>query len=142
MHTPLDLLQREETDTVFWTSNWWQQVSGTATQGLQITIVGMSLVFFTLGLIILILILLTRLPGLRANSKEQKSDPGKQAPPSQPTVDHATAYPAAASNAELAQVAAIAVALVYSHRPTTKRSRTQTTGGKWKQYGRAHQLGL
>lgn len=129
---------------MFWISDWWQQVSGTATQGLQITIVGMSLVFFTLGLIILALILLTRLPGLRANRKEQeqKSELGKQALTFQPTAEHTIARTTATNDAELAQVAAIAVALVRSHRPTTRRSRTQTTTGKWKQYGRAHQLGL
>ena len=56
-----------------WINGWWQQVSGTAAQGLQITVVGMSLVFFTLGLIILVLALLTRLPGLRVKAKAKSA---------------------------------------------------------------------
>ena len=58
-----------------WISSWWQQVSATVAQGLGITVVGMALVFVTLGLIILALVLLTRLPGLRAREESKESKP-------------------------------------------------------------------
>lgn len=127
-----------------WMNVWWQQVSGTAAQGLQITIIGMSLVFLTLGLIILALALLTRLPGLRTKTekKEQKAEPAKQNLSAQPTVERTAAGSATADDAELARVAAIAVALVRSQHSMTGQPRIRTTASKWKQYGRAHQLGL
>jgi Na+-transporting methylmalonyl-CoA/oxaloacetate decarboxylase gamma subunit len=138
---------------------WWQQVSATATQGLQITIVGMSLVFLTLGLIILVLALLTRLPGLRVRNERQKPDRRPESTrPSEPPAERAEV-----ADSELAQVAAIAVALMRtsnslgamrSDRAYPRQSfvrGTLSTGGrppptgsvsKWRQYGRAHQLGL
>jgi sodium pump decarboxylase gamma subunit len=141
---------------VSWINVWWQQVSGTAAQGLQITIIGMLLVFFKLGLIILALALLTRLPGLRAKTakQEQNAKPEKQNLSSQPPVEHAAAGPATADDAELARIAAIAVALTQSRHSMTRmlhparQPRRQTTAGSrmlhpaWKQYGRTHQLGL
>jgi Na+-transporting methylmalonyl-CoA/oxaloacetate decarboxylase gamma subunit len=135
---------------VSWISNWWQQVSGTVTQGLQITTLGMTLVFLTLGLIILVLTLLTRLPGLRTRQEMQvRSETRDQSPKArtQPTLseeteERATAVSRASDDAELAQVAAIAVALLRSQRVTRSRPKTRPITGRWKQYGRAHQLGL
>lgn len=125
--------------------SWWSQVSETAAQGLQITVVGMALVFFTLGLVILAVVLLTRLPGLRVEEE-------KQAPkaPVAPPVEAAVAAPVQESVAqfgmagqELAQVAAIALALVRSQQGRQQGRRVaQTTRTAWKSYGRAHQLGL
>lgn len=127
-----------------WMSAWWQQVSGTATQGLQITFVGMSLVFITLGLIILVLVALTRLPGLRPQRVEQVQDerPEPQSARSEPPVERETALSPASTDPDLAQVAAIAVALLRSQRSRGKRTRPRPTASNWKQYGRAHQLGL
>jgi Na+-transporting methylmalonyl-CoA/oxaloacetate decarboxylase gamma subunit len=138
---------------------WWQQVSGTAIQGLQITIIGMSLVFLTLGLIILVLALLTRLPGLRARNKGQEPKTGPEAKsPSEPPTERADA-----ADIQLAQVAAIAVALVraggtlgpmradrvHLRQPFARGGSDKAyppgaegSVSRWKQYGRAHQLGL
>jgi Na+-transporting methylmalonyl-CoA/oxaloacetate decarboxylase gamma subunit len=128
---------------VNWPSTWWQQVSPTVTNGLQITIIGMALVFLTLGLIIVVLVLLTRLPGLsRAPSREQ--DVTTDTPSDRPVVDRARGSGPSDSeqthDLELAQVAAIAVALLHSHR--TRPPRSGSRMGRWKQYGRAQQLGL
>jgi sodium pump decarboxylase gamma subunit len=129
---------------VNWLNAWWQQVSSTVADGLQITIVGMALVFLTLGLIIVALILLTRLPGLRTNPKKDQKVATN--PPSQEIAQEATdatdTKPQLAQDTELAQVAAIAVALLRSRQTTESRSRTKTSTSRWKQYGRAHQLGL
>jgi Na+-transporting methylmalonyl-CoA/oxaloacetate decarboxylase gamma subunit len=137
-------IEREETDTVSWINGWWQQVSGTAVQGLQVTIVGMSLVFLTLGLIILVLALLTHLPGLRAkrDEQEQPAEPTGRMLAAEPIQDRATNTSPIPDHIELAQVAAIAVALVRSQQPTRQPTRAATAASKWKQYGRAHQLGL
>jgi len=117
--------------------SWWSQISETFLQGLQITVIGMLLVFFTLGLIIVALILLTRLPGLRAETGDVEQ---KQTAPMQEYVTIPGDLPVP-ENTELAQVAAIALALVRSkqrpHRRTGKPAR-----GAWRSYGRAHQLGL
>lgn len=136
--------KREETDTVSWINVWWQQVSATAAQGVQITIIGMSLVFLTLGLIILALVLLTRLPvlGTETEKQEQQAEQVKQDLSSQPTVERRAASSPTPNDAELARVAAIAVALARSQRPTRGQTRIQMSASKWKQYGRAHQLGL
>lgn len=118
--------------------SWWSQVSETAAYGLQITVVGMLLVFITLGLVILAVVLLTRLPGLRT---EEATRDGLQKAPMVPSVEE-TVVQAVDADQELAQVAAIALALVRSqHRQQTRRG-TQTTRTAWKSYGRAHQLGL
>jgi Na+-transporting methylmalonyl-CoA/oxaloacetate decarboxylase gamma subunit len=128
---------------VSWINAWWQQVSGTATQGLQVTFVGMSLVFLTLGLIILVLTLLTRLPGLREEREEQvQGASNRTSPPSEPRAKDVLPPSTADTEVELAKVAAIAVALVLSQPSGYKRSRVQPPVSKWKQYGRAHQLGL
>jgi Na+-transporting methylmalonyl-CoA/oxaloacetate decarboxylase gamma subunit len=126
---------------------WWQHVSGTAIQGLQITIVGMSLVFLTLGLIILVLVLLTRLPGLRARNEGQEPKTRLESkPPYEPATGRADE-----ADIELAQVAAIAVALMRAggtlgptrSQPFARGSLgTEGSASRWKQYGRAHQLGL
>jgi Na+-transporting methylmalonyl-CoA/oxaloacetate decarboxylase gamma subunit len=125
---------------VGWINAWWQSVSGTFAHGLQITIVGMALVFFTLGLIILALVLLTRLPGLRVKEQEPELETGRVAPVVPVTERLST--PAIVGDAELAQVAAIAVALVRGRRHARIRPRVQAVASRWKQYGRAHQLGL
>ena len=123
-----------------WIVAWWQQVSSTVAHGLQITLVGMALVFLTLTLIIVALILLTRLPGLQSRRQTRK-----QAVTENTTTDtNAPLAPdtQAAQEIELAQVAAIAVALVHSKRTRHPRPRPVTETSRWKQYGRAHQLGL
>jgi len=104
----------------------------------------MALVFFTLGLIILALVLLTRLPGLRAKEQEPEPEPGHVASvePRPAPVGGPASAPAVTGDAELAQVAAIAVALVRGRRYGRVRARTQAAASRWKQYGRAHQLGL
>ena len=129
---------------------WWQQVSGTAIQGLQITIVGMSLVFLTLGLIILVLAVLTRLPGLRARNERQ--EPNTR--PESTSLSEPAAERAQVTDTELAQVAAIAVALMradeaYPRQPFARGGSDKAyppgaegSVSRWKQYGRAHQLGL
>jgi sodium pump decarboxylase gamma subunit len=123
-----------------WLNTWWSQVSGTVGHGLEITVVGMLLVFFTLGLVIVALILLTRLPGLRVEEKE----PAVQDKPAPAVAPPAKAGPAAARTAsgqdELAQVAAIAVALLRSRK--TRARAFQARPSAWKNYGRAHQHGL
>lgn len=132
-------LHREERHRVNWINAWWQEISATVANGLQITVVGMALVFLTLGLIILALILLTRLPGLsQAPKKEQDVVPN--APPDRSAAG--TAVGSAPTETELAQVAAIAVALLRSRRTRPPRSRARSVTSRWKQYGRAHQLGL
>ena len=124
---------------------WWQQVSATVANGLQITVIGMALVFLTLGLIIVALILLTRLPGLsRAPKKEQDvtTDAPSDKPVAAPPAGSAPSRTDQAHDAELAQVAAIAVALLRSRRTQRLRPRTTSETSRWKQYGRAHQIGL
>jgi Na+-transporting methylmalonyl-CoA/oxaloacetate decarboxylase gamma subunit len=121
---------------VTWMNTWWSQVSETATHGLQITVAGMALVFFTLGLIILSLLLLTRLPGLRSKDQSRKPpEPPEQTAPQADTVELQE------TEAELAQVAAIAAAMLCSHRARAK-PRPQGSRNAWRNYGRAHQLGL
>lgn len=119
-----------------WMSTWWSQVSETAMHGLQITVVGMLLVFFTLGLIILSLVLLTRLPGLR--SKDSSSESPE--PPEQ-SVRQAAAVELQETEGELAQVAVIAAAMLCSRQARVKL-RPQSSRNAWRNYGRAHQLGL
>jgi Na+-transporting methylmalonyl-CoA/oxaloacetate decarboxylase gamma subunit len=124
---------------VNWINAWWQEISATVASGLQITVVGMALVFLTLGLIILALVLLTRLPGLsQAPKKEHQVAPN--APPDRPAEDLAVG--SGPTQAELAQVAAIAVTLLHSRRARQSRSKPRSIASRWKQYGRAHQLGL
>jgi len=124
---------------VNWINAWWQEISATVVDGLEVTVVGMALVFLTLGLIILALILLTRLPGLSQAPKKDQ-DVAASAPPEKPPATVAAS--SGPTDTELAQVAAIAVAMLVSRptRPQRRRARSET--GRWKQYGRAHQLGL
>ncbi len=125
-------------------AEWWNQVSATAMHGLQITVVGMLLVFFTLGLIIIAMILLTKLPWLQV--KQEPKDKAAAAIEPAP----APAIPATPSvqvvDDELARVAAIAVALLPSRQSSgargAARPQVRRTGGKWRAYGRAYQLGL
>jgi Na+-transporting methylmalonyl-CoA/oxaloacetate decarboxylase gamma subunit len=124
---------------------WWQHVSATVVNGLQITIVGMTLVFLTLGLVIVALILLKRLPGTKQPKTEQ--DVATHTPSANVVTGLATdsAEPETKSvqDIELAQVAAIAVALLRSRRTKQhSRPRSEDRTSRWKQYGRAHQLGL
>ncbi len=118
-----------------WLSNWWELVGNTAIHGLQITVVGMSLVFMTLGLIIVSLIVLTQLPGLRGteekNVAQPSSPPTEEGPP--------------ASDVTTAQVAAIAVAVLRDRRRARARTAPREGGRPWRawrNYGRANQLGL
>ena len=116
---------------------WWSQISETVTHGLQITVVGMALVFFTLGLVILSVVLLTRLPGSRmAQEPEKKQEPGASLQPESTNPDLET------DHEDLAQVAAIALALLRSRRPAGARPQRNPVESAWKQYGRASQLGL
>jgi Na+-transporting methylmalonyl-CoA/oxaloacetate decarboxylase gamma subunit len=116
---------------------WWSHVQGTATQGLQITFVGMSLVFLTLGLIIITMVVLTRLPGLRSAEagQEDKETSGKP-------VSRALVVPPPAGGDELERVAAIAVAVIRSRRRSRRASKPRIAANAWKQGGRARQLGL
>ena len=121
---------------------WWNQVSGTVLHGLEITAVGMLLVFFTLGLVILAMVLLTKLPWLQTKPAPQESEPETRAasPAVQPVTQSAPSTPPQTS--ELAQVAAITVALLHSRRRSVRQVATKSTRGSWRSYGRAHQLGL
>ena len=118
-----------------WIADWWNQVAGTFLQGFGITVVGMALVFFTLGLVILAMVLLTRLPWLRA--KEPPHDTAHAA-----QEQTGTGTPLVLQDDDLARVAAIAVAVLRSRQGTTVHRRGKARRGTWKSYGRAHQLGL
>lgn len=117
-------------------AGWWSSVQGTATQGLQITLIGMSLVFLTLGLIIVTMVLLTRLPGLRSAEAGQEAEGTPNEPASEAFV------PLSAGGDELERVAAIAVAVARSRRRSRRASKPQIAANAWKQAGRARQLGL
>lgn len=127
-------------------AEWWNQVSATVTHGLEITVVGMLLVFFTLGLIIIAMVLLTKLPWLKPQEEveEEQDEPGPVAATATPTLP----APQVTADDELAQVAAIAVTLLKGQQervPTARglsRPQIRATGSAWKTYGRAHQLGL
>jgi Na+-transporting methylmalonyl-CoA/oxaloacetate decarboxylase gamma subunit len=129
---------------VSWISTWWQQVSGAASQGLQITFVGMTLVFLTLGSIILVLNLLTRLPRLQTKREGFMQDGKLRDQLSRPHEAGRSESPAETipTTDELARIAAIAVALAHSQHRESRAARPRPTTGKWKQYGRSHQLGL
>jgi sodium pump decarboxylase gamma subunit len=120
---------------VAWLPDWWDHVSGTVLQGLGITVVGMALVFFTLGLVIVSMVLLTRLPWLRG-----KEPPAHSVSAAPERVE--SKAPAYVQEDELARVAAIAVAILRSRERTPLRRPTQARRSTWKSYGRAHQLGL
>jgi sodium pump decarboxylase gamma subunit len=122
---------------VTWLNSWWNQVSGTVLHGFEITVVGMSLVFFTLGLVILAMILLTKLPWLQPKDAPEE----KAVPPTAPEPVAAAPQPAS-QEGELARVAAIAVAMLHSQRSVRRHPQTKSTRSAWKSYGRAHQLGL
>ena len=122
-----------------WITAWWQGISATVVDGLEVTVVGMALVFLTLGLIILALVLLTRLPGL-SQAPKREQDAATSAPPERPAVTLAASP--GPTDTELAQVAAIAVAMLVSRRTRPPRRRARSEASRWKQYGRAHQLGL
>ena len=117
--------------------SWWSQVSETVMHGLQITVVGMALVFFTLGLVILSVVLLTRLPGLRAKDKPKTEREESVVRPAQ-SVASSQEVP----NEELARVAAIALAVLRSRRRASPRPKKAAVESAWKRYGRANQLGL
>jgi sodium pump decarboxylase gamma subunit len=124
---------------VNWINAWWQEIAPTVANGLQITVVGMALVFLTLGLIILALILLTRLPGLSQAPKKEQAV-AANTPPEKPAAAVTTS--SGPTETELAQVAAIAVAMLTSRRTRSPRRTARSETSRWKQYGRAHQLGL
>ncbi|MBN1582476.1 MAG: OadG family protein [Anaerolineae bacterium] len=126
-------------------AEWWNQVSTTVIYGTQITMVGMLLVFFTLGLVIVAVVLLTKLPWLQAQEEPKVVEPApaepvkivEPAPAAKPQV-------VASGDDELAQVAAIAAALLSQQRGSAGRlSRPQVRStGRWKRSGRAYQVGL
>jgi sodium pump decarboxylase gamma subunit len=120
-----------------WLGEWWNQVSGTVMHGFELTIVGMALVFFTLGLVILAMVLLTKLPWLQA----KETSPQETESPPRPAQAVAAPAPFPADD-ELARVAAISVAVLWGRRGPRRRARTTGARGSWKRYGRAHQLGL
>ena len=126
-------------------AEWWNQVSTTVIHGTQITVTGMLLVFFTLGLIIVAMILLTKLPWLQAKEEPKVTESAPAAPASK-TIEPAPAKTQAVVSAddELAQVAAIAAALLSQQQgPTRRLSRPQVRpAGRWKRSGRAYQVGL
>lgn len=121
---------------------WWNQVSGTVLHGLEVTAVGMVLVFFTLGLVILAMVLLTKLPWLQSKPATQGPEPETQA--ASPVVQLTTqsAPKTSPQRDELAQVAAITVALLRGRRATVRQVAAKSTRSSWRSYGRAHQLGL
>jgi sodium pump decarboxylase gamma subunit len=122
---------------VAWITEWWNQVSGTVQFGFEITVVGMALVFFTLGLVIVAMILLTKLPWLQVKAQEETG--------TRPVASVETTVPIAepaTSDDELARVAAIAVAMLHSRRGTRRRVQATAKRSAWKSYGRAQQLGL
>jgi hypothetical protein len=109
----------------------------------------MLLVFFTLGLIIVALVLLTNLPAPQAKKKQDPSEtrswpPVKVVAAEQDTTDSRTTQIATTDTTddELARVAAIAVVMLHSRQKIKFRLPGQTTRSAWKHYGRAHQLGL
>jgi Na+-transporting methylmalonyl-CoA/oxaloacetate decarboxylase gamma subunit len=117
---------------------WMGQVSETFAQGLQITLLGMLLVFFTLGLVILALVALTHLPWSRVKSAQRLSPPNRT-PTSR---DEPEEVREPAPEEDLAQVAAVAVALLRSRHRPRRQVRPRAPTGTWKSYGRAHQIGL
>jgi Na+-transporting methylmalonyl-CoA/oxaloacetate decarboxylase gamma subunit len=122
---------------IAWINEWWSQVSGTVQHGVEITIVGMALVFFTLGLVILAMVLLTKLPWLRVREPSEET--------AQPTVSNLTPIPTTEPTVdadELARVAAIAVAMLRTRHTVRRHAPTRTARSAWKSYGRAEQLGL
>jgi Na+-transporting methylmalonyl-CoA/oxaloacetate decarboxylase gamma subunit len=131
---------------VSWISAWWQRVSETVADGLQITVVGMALVFLTLGIVIVALIVLTRLPGSRPKNSKKEQPLAPLSPRAETaknvTTNAAQTGPEQDQDADLARVAAIAVALLRSQSTRPPRARARTTNSRWKQYGRANQLGL
>jgi Na+-transporting methylmalonyl-CoA/oxaloacetate decarboxylase gamma subunit len=116
---------------------WWSHIHGTATQGLQITVVGMSLVFVTLGLIIVTMILLTQFPGLRSVEAGEEAEDTPDEPEQEPSV----VVPLAGGD-ELERVAAIAVTLIRSRRRSRHARKPRIAANAWKQAGRTRQLGL
>ena len=120
-----------------WLSEWWNQVSATVLYGLEITLVGMALVFFTLGLVILAMILLTKLPWLQPREQSTIEEEAMAAS----TTIAATAAPSPQKD-ELAQVAAIVVATLHGRRTARMRVQAKAARSAWKHYGRANQLGL
>jgi sodium pump decarboxylase gamma subunit len=126
-------------------AEWWNQVSTTVIHGTQITVMGMLLVFFTLGLVIVAMILLTKLPWLKAKEEPKAAEPEPAAPAKTvEPVPAAKPQVVVSVNDELGQVAAIAAALVIQQQgPTRRLSRPQVrSAGRWKRSGRAYQIGL
>jgi Na+-transporting methylmalonyl-CoA/oxaloacetate decarboxylase gamma subunit len=124
-------------------SQWWTQVSTTVTQGLSITALGMALVFFTLGLVIVAMVLLTKIPWLRAKEAGETSTEAPLEDLAEvPGPVEAASLPSAPTD-EFAQIAAIAVALLRTRRGVRARvDRPTAARSAWKSYGRAHQHGL
>jgi Na+-transporting methylmalonyl-CoA/oxaloacetate decarboxylase gamma subunit len=117
-------------------ADWWVRVSGTVLQGIGVTVAGMLLVFVTLGLVIVAMVILTRIPWLRR--KEPSTDMG----PAVPTAPEKKEAPSPVHEADLARIAVVAVAVLRSRQSATSRGQRKPRGGTWRSYGRAHQLGL
>ena len=129
-----------------WIGEWWNQVSATVAHGFEITVVGMALVFFTLGLVIVAMILLTKLPWLQAKERDGEGESHTMAAVSaelaaEPAAEQAAKEPATQDD-ELERVAAIAVAMLRGRRTPVRPTRVQRARSTWKGYGRAQQLGL
>jgi sodium pump decarboxylase gamma subunit len=119
-------------------ASWWNQVSGTVLQGVETTVVGMAFVFFTLGLVILSMVILGRIPWGRAKESQQA-----ELLAAQETTPTAVTKPVPQEeDEELFRVAAIAVALLRSQQRTAVHRPGKPQRSTWKSYGRAHQLGL
>ena len=98
--------------------------------GAQLTVVGMGLVFLALGLVVLSMVILTRLPWLRAEEDSVEESV---------TSSEGLSPPVEAD--ERARVAAIAVALALSEeRPRPAFTPTAGQVGAWKMQGRILQL--
>jgi Na+-transporting methylmalonyl-CoA/oxaloacetate decarboxylase gamma subunit len=122
---------------VTWVTEWWNQVSGTVLHGFQITVVGMALVFLTLGLVIVAMVLLTRLPWLQAR-RQTRSQPAVAPEPAPAPLTSRPESP----REDLAVIAAIAVAVVRDRHLVRRSAGASRTRSAWKHYGRAHQIGL
>lgn len=135
------VLSERRSAIVAWLTEWWNQVWGTVLHGVEVTIVGMILVFFTLGLVIVSMVLLTKLPWLRAKVPTDQEPKARPEPaPSRTALP--PPQPSPAQSIALEQVAAIAVALLLSRRRAARRARSGSAKSAWKSYGRAQQLGL
>ena len=108
-----------------WNIDW-----SVVAHGAQLTVVGMGLVFMALGLVVLSMVILTRLPWLQPKEVSSEESVKCSEEPSSPV-----------ETDERARVAAIAVALALSEeRPRPAFTPTAGQMGAWKMQGRILQL--